>query len=98
MIVLIPKFRNEDEYRQFTSIAEDRDALCDNVMEYENAVHGCISEMEKAGNLVRREFINCADMVRWLSKNGHANIGKFRSVYYANVARDISLNEPLRDQ
>ena len=88
MNILIPKFKSEMHFNEFRDLAEDKDRLCDNLIEYERTALDLIAQFEKSGEQIIRSDINLVDMVQWLRNNGYPNIGKFRSTYYAEFAKD----------
>ena len=90
--MVIPKFRNDDEYNTFKNCADDRDKLNDNLVEYETQTARLADTMSANGTIVYREYINTADMIRWLKSKNLPNIGPNRAKYYVEIALAFTLN------
>ena len=90
--MVIPKFRNDDEYSTFKNCADDRDKLNDNLVEYEIQTARLVDSMSSNGTIVSREYINTADMIRWLKSKNLPNIGPNRAKYYVGIALAFTLN------
>jgi hypothetical protein len=89
MNILIPMFKNELQYKNFKDIADDKDHLCDNLIEYEQNAQELIIRLEKSGEKIYRSEINVVDMVSWLKMHNHSNVGKYRSIYYAELVKSF---------
>jgi hypothetical protein len=83
---IFAKFRNEDDYKSFLAVADDRAQLYDTLYEYEMAVERWSATMVKEGVEVHREFISLTDMLQWLADKKLKNIGKNRVGYFAKLA------------
>ena len=85
--IFIPSFLSQLEYDQFRALAEDGDKLLVDLESYEKSVATLGSTLESAGSFVVRGPLILSDMVRWLKGKDYENIGKYRSLYYAEQAR-----------
>jgi hypothetical protein len=90
--MVIPKFRNDDEYCTFINCADDKENLNESLVEYEAKTAILANTMSSNGTNVRREYINIADMIRWLKSKNLPNIGPNRAKYYVEIALAFTRN------
>ena len=90
---LIPKFNSDYDYQIFRNLADDKDKLNDTLDDYENTIVALRMTLDESGSIVHREYIDVADMIKWLSRNNLANIGKNRASYYSNLMKEIIESE-----
>lgn len=91
-IIFIPKFSDQDEYKKFYDLADDKDRLNKTLFEYEISTSKMISEMTNEKIIVHRDYISISDLMSWLSKNGLKNIGKNRADFFTYIAK-LKLSE-----
>jgi hypothetical protein len=87
--VLIPKLKSEADYQVFLQLADDKEKLNETLNAYEDKLMTFISTMKSNGTEINREYINVAEMIKWLSDNKYDNIGKHRALHYSHLMKRI---------
>ena len=84
--IFIPTFADQNEYKMFYDLADDRERLNATLLEYEISANKMISELTREKFIVHRDRISISEMISWLSKRGLTNIGKNRADYFTYIA------------